>query len=75
MTRLQRIATTIASVATSVGAVVAAVVNVAPSVHLPGADISILVAVSSVLATIVVEATQIASTKIQERKAAKALSA
>lgn len=71
MSKIKTIATEVSAVAASFGAVIAAVVNIAPSAHIPAPEVAILVAVGSVLSTIVIEAQQIASAKIAARKAAK----
>jgi preprotein translocase subunit SecY len=56
----RRIAGDIVTVGATVGALVAILVNVAPAVHLPAGATSILVAASTVIATVVQQARRVA---------------
>ena len=63
----KKIAGDVVTVGGSVSAILALVVNLAPSVHLPASATAIVVSASTVVATIVAEARRIARAK----KAAK----
>ena len=70
-TKLKEIASDIALVGTSVGVVLTALVNLAPSVHLPAPDIAILVSASAVVTAIVAKARDAVKVKVAAVKAAK----
>ena len=53
---LSKIATDVVTVGASVSAVLATIVNVAPSVHIPANATALIVSVSTVLATVIAEA-------------------
>src|ERR1017187_8620689 len=67
---LKKIAAEVAAVGASIGSVVAVVVNVAPVVHIPAPEVTILVAVGSILSTIVIELKSFAGAKMGAKKAA-----
>ena len=68
---LKKIAAEVASVGASIGAVIATVVNIAPVVHIPAPEVTILVAVGSILSTIVIELQGFVGTKMAVKRAAK----
>ena len=68
---LKKIAAEVASVGASIGAVIATVVNIAPVVHIPAPEVTILVAVGSILSTIVIELQGFVGTKMAAKRAAK----
>ena len=67
---LKKIAAEVAAVGASIGSVVAVVVNVAPVVHIPAPEVTILVAVGSILSTIVIELKSFVGAKMAAKKAA-----
>ena len=69
--KLKEIASDVALVGTSVGIVLASLVNLAPSVHLPAPDIAILVSASAVVTAIVAKARDAVKVKVAAAKAAK----
>ena len=62
-TDAKKIAGDVATVGASISAILALVVNLAPSVHLPAAATAIIVSASTVVATVVAEARRIARAK------------
>ena len=66
----KRIAGDIVTVGGTVGALIAVLVNVAPSVHLPAQATAVLVAASAVVATIVQQARRVQRAKVAAHKAA-----
>ncbi len=60
----KRYAAEVATIAASVGVVLALVLNLAPAIHLPAADVAWLVVASSVLSPIVARLRAFAGTKV-----------
>ena len=69
---VKAVATEVATIAASVGAVLAVVLNVAPSAHLPAQDVAYVVAATSVVGAIAAEARKVAGVKVAARRDAKA---
>ena len=69
-TYAKKIATDVITTAASVSAILAAVLNLAPSVHLPAQYIAWIVTASSVVAAVVAQARRVAGAKIAAKKAA-----
>lgn len=61
----------VAAIAASIGAVLAIIIQFAPTVHIPAPEIAIIVSVSSIVAGIGLIAKDIVGAKLQARKAAK----
>jgi hypothetical protein len=67
--RVKKIAADVAIIGASVGAALAALVNLAPSVHLPAADVAFLVSAASVVAAAVKEAKRVHDSNVAAKKA------
>jgi hypothetical protein len=66
----KRIAGDIVTVGGTVGALIAVLVNVAPSIHIPAQATAVLVAASAVVATVVQQARRVQRAKVAAYKAA-----
>jgi hypothetical protein len=63
-TDARKIAADVAGVGGAVSAILAIIVNAAPSVHIPATSTALIVSVSTVVATVIAEARRIAGSKV-----------
>ncbi len=60
---MKPIAADVATIGGSIGALIALIVNVSPSIHIPAGTVALLVGVSTVVTTVVAEARRFAGAK------------
>lgn len=70
-TSVKKFAANVATIAASIGAVLAVLLNTATTLHAPANEITIIVAAGSIVAAIGLAAKDVASVKLAARKAAK----
>jgi hypothetical protein len=72
LAEFKKIGAVIASVGAAIGGTIAVIVNVAPAVHIPAPEVAILVAVSSIAASIVKFLGGVGVATVRASRAAKA---